>query len=227
MGELRQERPRAGVALMVLDRPDAANALSISLRDEVTAALATLVDDPDVRVIAVTGAGRHFCAGFDLGEFEANTGEDAKRRLWESSDAFHRAWLECALPTVAIVNGPALGGGFDLATMCDVRVAGESAWFAHPEHAFIDPVFSPLHDLVGGSMARYLTLTGRRLGVRRAHELGLVGSVHPDAELREAGLDLCADIAKGPREALVRSKAKARARAGITLGDRVGATLDL
>jgi len=143
--------------------------------------------------------------------------------LWDSSDRFHKAVLNCPLPTVAAVNGPALAGGFDLAVMCDIRVAAEEAFFAHPEITFGDIVYSPLHDLVGGAVARELALTGRRVDADEAHRLHLVTSVHPRAQVLEAAMSVARDIARPPRPLLVRTKAKALRRAGI----EVGRTLDL
>ena len=161
--------PREGVATVTLNRPEKRNALSIAVRDAVSDALDRLTLDDDVKVVVVTGAGEVFSAGFDLREFEQ---PEIAEQLWASSDRFHRAWLEFPLPTVAAVNGPALAGGFDLAVMCDVRVASSTARFAHPELAFGDVVYGPLHDLVGGSVARDLCLTGRILEAAEALTLG-------------------------------------------------------
>ena len=138
--------PDAGVARITLARPDKRNALSIALRDEVAEALAALGADPAVRVVVLTGTGSVFSAGFDLDEFKQAAADPAfHRRLWESSDRFHRACLAFPLPLVAAVNGPAIAGGFDLAVMCDIRVAAATATFSHPELAFGDVVYSPLH----------------------------------------------------------------------------------
>src|SRR4029077_726660 len=83
--------------------------------------------------------------------------------IWPSSDRFHHALLRFPLPTVAAVNGLALGGGFDLAVLCDLRVAADSARFAHPEHTFGDVVYGPLRELVGGAVAREATIGGPAL----------------------------------------------------------------
>src|SRR6185295_14521457 len=83
----------------------------------------------------------------------------------------------------AAVNGPALAGGFDLAVMCDLRVAADTARFAHPEITFGDVVYGPLHDLVGGAVARELCFTGRVVEAEEAKALGLVSAVVPRAEL--------------------------------------------
>src|SRR3990167_2512316 len=163
--------PAAGAARVTLARPDKRNALSVALRDEVSNALAALAADPAVKVVVVTGAGSVFSAGFDLDEFKQAAADPAfHRRLWESSDRFHRACLAFPLPLVAAVNGRAIAGGFDLAVMCDIRVAAATATFSHPELVFGDVVYSPLHELMGGAVARELALT--RSEERRVGEEG-------------------------------------------------------
>ncbi len=96
---------------------------------------------------------------------------------------------------IAAVNGAALAGGFDLAVLADLRVAAEEAFFAHVEHTFGDVVYRPLRDLVGGSVARDLALTGRRIDAREALALGLVNRVVPGDELlAEAAGAVAADM---------------------------------
>lgn len=203
-----------GVATIVLSRPEKKNALSIALRDEVSDAVDALVTDANVRCIVITGAGNLFSAGFDLGEFKLLADPAGAARLWESSDRFHHALLGCPLPTLAAVNGPALAGGFDLAVLCDLRIATTTATFAHPEVTFGDVVYGPLHDLVGGAVARELALTGRSVDAAEALALHLVSAVvAPD--------DLGAEIARWtgyltrvPRELLMRTRQKIVRRAG-------------
>ena len=212
--------PTEGVATITLNRPEKRNALSIAVRDAVSDALGRLAADEDCKVVVVTGAGDVFSAGFDLREFEQPELAD---ELWASSDRFHRAWLEFPLPTVAAVNGPALAGGFDLAVMCDVRLASDSARFSHPELAFGDVVYGPLHDLVGGSVARDLCLTGRVLDAAEARTLGFVSAVVAGDELMAQASETAGAIARAPRDVLLRTKAKFVRRAGV-VSDK---TLDL
>jgi enoyl-CoA hydratase/carnithine racemase len=209
-----------GVAALTLTRPERKNALSIALRDAMSDALDAFVEDRAVKVVLVAGAGDAFSAGFDLGEFAVPELQD---ELWASSDRWHRTLLEFPLPLVAAVNGVAYGGGFDLAVMCDVRVAAASARFAHPEHSFSQVVYGPLHDLVGGAVARDLALTGRRVEASEALRLGLVTRVVADDELPVAARAVADEIALAPREILLQMIAKIRRRAGIL----PGATLDL
>ncbi len=222
MGVLELSPIIDGVATLTLNRPEKRNALSIELRDAVSDALDRLAADEQVKVAVITGAGPVFSAGFDLGEFQV-TDPEVQKRLWASSDRFHRRCLTFPLPLVAAVNGPALAGGFDLAIMCDIRVAAETAIFSHPEQAWSDVVYSPLHDLVGGAVARDLCMTGRSITASDALALNLVSRVVPVAGLADAVAEVVAAIARAPRANLLRTKAKALARSGVA----AGATLDL
>ncbi len=223
MGEfLAVDGPTDGITTLTLDRPDKRNALSTALRDEISDALDGLATDADTRCVVITGAGSVFCAGFDLGEFQVDDPE-FQRALWASSDRYHRTVLEFPLPIVAAVNGPALAGGFDLAIMCDLRIASDTAAFAHPERLFGDVVYGPLHDLVGGAVARDLCFTGRRIDAVEALRLGVVNAVVTADQVAAVAGERAAEIAAAPRDVLLRLKAKAQRRAGVV----VGATLDL
>src|SRR5215218_2899222 len=215
MALVELELPAEGVALLTLNRPDRRNALSTELREEGCRLLADLAGDESVRTLVVTGAGTTFSAGFDLDEFEQAAGDEAfGRRLWASSDEWHRRWIEFPVPTIAAVNGPAIAGGFDVAVMCDLRVLAESAAFAHPEVAFGDVVYGPLHDLVGGAVARELCFTGRRIDAAEAERLGVATRLVPSDDVLEASLALAEEIAASPRATLERLKQKAVRRAG-------------
>jgi enoyl-CoA hydratase len=209
-----------GVARLVMNRPDKKNALSIALRDEMSDALDALAADETVKVVVVTGAGDTFTAGFDLKEFQEPALAD---ELWASSDRFHAAVLQFPLPLVAAINGAALAGGFDLAVMCDIRIAADTARFAHPEITFGDVVYAPLHDLVGGAVARELCMTGRPVDAAEAMRLGLVAAVVPAGELEAETRRYTDMIVQAPREVLLRTKAKAGRRAAIAIGP----TLDI
>jgi enoyl-CoA hydratase/carnithine racemase len=213
-----------GVATVTLDRADKKNALSVELRDRISEAFDALAADEAVKVVVLTGAGNVFSAGFDLKEFEQAIAEpEFGEVLWASSDRYHRTVFGFPLPIVAAVNGPAIAGGFDLAVMCDIRVAADTATFSHPEVTFGDVVYSPLHDLVGGSVARDLCFTGRKVDAEEAWALKLVSRVVPAADLAAAAADTAAQIARVPRDLLLRTKAKVLRRAAIA----VEGTLDL
>jgi enoyl-CoA hydratase len=212
-------------ATLTLNRPQKRNALSVELRDAISDALDELAVDPAVKAVVITGAGPVFSAGFDLSEFEKAAGDDAfGRALWASSDRYHETVLHFPLPTVAAINGAALAGGFDLAVLCDIRIAATTARFAHPERTFGDVVYGPLHDLVGGAVARELTIGGRELDADQALAVHLVGEVVPPEALAAATAAAVARIIAAPRDVLMRTKAKALRRAGYAPGT---ATLEL
>lgn len=212
-------------ARLTLNRPEKRNALSVALRDAITDTLDELAADEQMKCVVITGAGSVFSAGFDLKEFtKAADDVDFGRELWASSDRYHDAVLRYPLPTIAAVNGPALAGGFDLAILCDLRIASTAARFAHPERTFGDVVYGPLHDLVGGAVARELTIGGRELDAAEALAVHLVGEVvEPDA--LAAAIDATVErVCAAPRDVLMRTKAKALRRAGF---GALAPTLDL
>jgi enoyl-CoA hydratase len=214
-----------GHAILTLNRPDKRNALSVALRDAVSDALESLASDESIKCVVFTGAGTVFCAGFDLSELTRAADDEAfGRELWASSDRYHDAVLRYPLPTIAAINGPALAGGFDLAIMCDLRIATTTARFAHPERTFGDVVYGPLHDLVGGAVARELTIGGREVNAEEALAVHLVGEVvEPDA-LVDATKAAVGRVCAMPRDVLLRTKAKALRRAGF---GGLAPTLDL
>ena len=222
MALLTVSMPAEGVALLTLDRPDKKNALSIALRDEMSDVLDRLADDESVKVVVITGAGDTFSAGFDLKEFDRLDDEAHAAQLWASSDRWHRTLIEFPLPVIAAINGAALAGGFDLAVMCDIRIASTSARFAHPEQSFSDVVYGPAHDLLGGAVARDLCMTGRVVDAEEALALRIVTRVVAPERLLDEALATAAQVTRAPRDVLRRTKAKAIRRAGVA-----GATLDL
>jgi enoyl-CoA hydratase/carnithine racemase len=215
MTDLLVER-HAAHAVLTLNRPEKRNALSVALRDAISVALGDLAGDEQMKCVVLTGSGSVFCAGFDLTEFTRAAGDDAfGRELWASSDRYHDTVLRFPLPTIAAVNGPALAGGFDLAILCDLRIASSTARFAHPERTFGDVVYGPLHDVVGGAVARELTIGGRELDAREALAVHLVGEVVAPDALAAATDAAVARVCAAPRDMLMRTKAKALRRAGF------------
>ena len=193
-----------GIAVVTLNRPDKRNALSIALRVEVTDALAGWYDDERVRVVVVTAAGPAFSAGFDLNEFGQ---PNLARRIRHSSTAYHRAVWSFPKPVVAAVNGPAMGGGFDLALLCDMRIASSRAAFGHPEIKLgAPPLFTPLRWIVGDGLARDLCLTGRVVDADEALRMGLVSRVVAPDELADEALAVARQIAEAPQAALETTK---------------------
>lgn len=208
--------PTDGVAVLRLNRPEARNALSIALRDAVSDAVERLALDPDVRCVVLTGTGSTFSAGFDLAEFGPAADDPAEHvRLWASSDRFHHAVGRCPVPTIAALNGPALAGGFDLAVLCDLRIAQPGVWFARPEVGFAVPLYEPLRDLIGGAPARELCLTSRRVELDEATRIGLVNQVAPAGGALDVALGLAEEIATRPPATVRAVKAKFTGAAGF------------
>jgi enoyl-CoA hydratase/carnithine racemase len=204
-----------GVGVITLNRPEKKNALSIALREEAVALLGRMADDETLKALVITGSGGCFSAGFDLREFTL-TDPAHIERIWQSSDRFHHAVHRFPLPVIAAVDGIAYAGGFDLAVLCDVRIATHRATFAHPETALGPVVYGPLHDLVGGAIARELVLTGREIDAREALRLHLVTELTDPGELMDRALSLARRVARAPREVLARNKAKFIARSAIS-----------
>ena len=165
-----------GIAILRLDN-ERRNALSIAMRDALTDTLEAWATDDRVRVVVLTAAGSTFCAGFDLKEFAQ---ADLGRTIRDSSRRYHLAVWRFPKPLIAAINGPALGGGFDLALLCDIRIVTPNAVFGHPEIKFgAPPLFTPLQWIVGAGIARELCLTGRRVDAAEAERIGLVNTVTP------------------------------------------------
>ena len=201
---------------ITIDQPKRRNCLSIAVRDAMADALDDLAARPELKVVIITGSPPVFSAGFDLREFEAaQADEDLNRRLWASSDRWHRTLRTFPLPLIASVNGAALAGGFDLATMCDLRICSASAYFGRPEIGFSAPIYSIVRDLLGGALARELAFTDRRIEADEAARLGLVSKVVPDDELADATRTWAAQVLKAPVEGLRHSKAMAIAGAKV------------
>lgn len=190
----------SGVALLTLNRPAKLNALSIELRREISACLATWAADPSVRVVIITGAGRAFSAGFDLDEFRQ---PPRWKEILSTSTAYHRDVWYFPKPTIAAVNGLAAGAGFDLATLCDLRICAEQAWFSHPEilHG-APPLFTPLRWLVGDAAARDLCLTRRRVKAEEALRLNIVSQVVSTGALLDSARALAQLVLEAPADAL-------------------------
>ena len=198
---LRLERPSPGVVRLVLDNPSQRNAMSDPMTASWVAAIDELAADRSVRVVVVTGEGTAFCSGGNTGwiasEPDAEVDYLRTRML-----AFYRAWLsiqKLEVPTVAAVNGPAIGAGLCLALACDIRYAAAGARLGAP---FVQLGMNPgmgatylLPDVVGEANARELLLTGRTVDAEEAHQLGLVSRVFGDAEFATAVEQIAEGIA--------------------------------
>ncbi len=198
-----------GVALVTLDRPAALNALSFDLLDELVNALETLDADPTCRAIVVTGAGqRAFAAGADIVELAPQTSVSLHQgRRFEAWDRL----AAIGLPMIAAVRGVALGGGCELAMICDMIVAAEDATFGQPEIRLgVMPGAGGTQRLtraIGKARAMAMILTGDTIGAAQAHELGLVSQVVPSGATIDAALEMAARIAAQPPLAVRAAKA--------------------
>jgi enoyl-CoA hydratase len=201
--------PVAGVALVVLDRPQVLNALDFALIEGLTIAVEALDADPDCRCIVITGAGdRAFAAGADIAELARQT-----PTTLTVDDHFHR-WeriKRIRKPIIAAVRGYALGGGCELAMLCDMVVAGEDAQFGQPEIKLgVMPGAGGTQRLtraLGKAKAMELVLTGRTIGAREAEAHGLVSSVVPSEATIPAALELAAKVASMAPVAVMAAKA--------------------
>jgi enoyl-CoA hydratase/carnithine racemase len=170
-----------GIATLTLNRPEKRNALSIELREALAGALAQVGGDDAVRCTIITGAGSAFCAGMDTSQF--GMGEP----LVTSTEAMVDAILAHPKPLVADVNGPALGGGFVVALLCDIRVARPGAEFGFPEvERGIPASYGAAATALPHGLAAYLCLTGEILNYRQAIAYGVGVADNPAGKI--AGL---------------------------------------
>ncbi|HVW47910.1 MAG TPA: enoyl-CoA hydratase [Solirubrobacterales bacterium] len=192
---IRVER-RERVALITLDRPEALNALNGRLMAELTGAAGELDRDPEVGCIVITGSERAFAAGADIKEMQRQTYMDMYMADWFAG---WDALTAVRTPLVAAVAGFALGGGCELAMMCDVLVAAESARFGQPEIKLgVMPGMGGSQRLtraIGKAKAMELCLTGRMMDAEEAERAGLVSRVVADEDLLEGALETAAAIA--------------------------------
>jgi enoyl-CoA hydratase len=185
------------IGVMTLNRPKKRNALSRALRAEIVERLDRVADDDSLRVLILTGAGPAFCAGFDRSEF--GTEPDSMAEIFVESAAYHRRVYTFEKPIVAAVNGPALGGGCDLAAMCDIRLASTAASFGQPQVRFGAPaVFELMREVLPEGVAREMCLTGRPYDAAEAERIGLVSRVVESSELEEAARVVAQQIATLP-----------------------------
>lgn len=206
-----QVRPD-GIGVLTLNRPEKRNAISIRMRREISSCLDRWKESPAVGAVILAGQGDAFSAGFDLAEFRR---PEEFENLLESSSRYHRDVWNFPKPTIAAIHGVALGGGFDLATLCDIRICSETVLFAHPEIKFgAPPLFTPLRWIVGDGLARDLCLTGRRIVASEAYRLGLVSEVVEKERLMERACEIGATILAAPADTLAFTKAYLAGNAG-------------
>lgn len=209
----------AGVLLLRLNRPRARNAITLAMGDALAAQLAWAESEPAVRVIVLTGAGAGFCAGGDVkimvtGRSIYDTGEGPEARIQRQIDTQRGttvALWESSKPTIALLNGPAVGAGLALALACDVRYAAASATlgsgFAAIGLAGDFGCTWLLNRLLGPSRAKEFLMFSQTVDAGRAAELGLVNEVVADDRLLDEGLTRARRLADAPQTALMMIKA--------------------
>lgn len=182
------------VGILTVNRPAQLNALSRSLLEDISAAVSAVGGDGDIRCLVITGAGeKAFVAGADIAEM-AGFDEDAARRYGAFGSGVMNGIAALGIPTVAAVNGYALGGGCELALSCDMRFAADSAVFGFPETSLgITPGFGGTVRLplaVGEARAKQLIFTGKKIDAATAESWGLVNGVFPKDELMQRVLEI-------------------------------------
>lgn len=199
-------RPSEPVAEIILNRPDALNAITArpgGMRDQILHALSLAEQDGTIGSIVVRGEGPAFCAGGDLTGNPRRERPIDDLRFLEDAERFHARIRGCSLPTIAAVHGHCLGAGLTLAASCDLIVAAASASFGFPEARVGLVGASALVPLIGRQWAKYLMCTGETITAEQARDIGLVLAVEPDDELLHRARDLAARIARLPREAVL------------------------
>jgi methylglutaconyl-CoA hydratase len=190
------------LATVTLARPEAHNALTAELVEELTRCFEELAEDQETRVVVLAGEGRSFCAGADIGYMRETAGLSYEENLEDARRLAMMFWTidECPKPVVAKVQGVAMGGGAGLLAVADVVVADSDARFAFSEIRLgIAPAtISPfVVRKIGVSHARSLFLTGQRFGAERAREIGLVHEVVPRDRLDEAVEEYVGELLRG------------------------------
>ena len=224
----------AGIARITLNRPDRLNSFTDAMHAEIRDALAQVKNDPSLRVLLLTGAGRGFCAGQDLSEREVPPGAepvDIGATIERNYKPLVLALHALPMPVVCAVNGVAAGAGANVALACDIVVAAKSAVFIQ---AFCRIGLLPdaggtffLPRLVGSARAKGLALTGDKLPAEQAAEWGLIWRCVDDTELAAAVEALLQQLASAPTRALAATKEALHAAAGNTLRAQLDVERDL
>lgn len=201
---------RERVAILTLNRPDALNALSVSMLDDLDAHLNSLENDPEIRALVLTGAGeRAFTAGADINHMRTATPLEA-RDYARRGHAVTNRLENFPKPVIAAVNGYALGGGCELALACDIRLASEKAQFGLPEvNIGILPGWGGTQRMARATspgFAKELIFTGRRVKADEALAAGLANHVYPHGELMDHAIALAEEIATKPPWAIAAAK---------------------
>jgi methylglutaconyl-CoA hydratase len=220
----------AGVAQITLDRPARRNALSRELLAQLSATVAEAAADPATRLVILAGSGPAFCAGMDLGEMQERAAAPDSRAQWEQDASGYRdalvAILRVDVPTLAVVHGPAIAGGFGIVLACDLVLATPNAKFSLPEvkRGISPAVVSPLLLYrIGNGPAMPLLLEGRTIDGEEAHRLSICHYLSPADRLVERRQEVVAALLSGAPQALVVTKRLIRSFALETLIEQLEA----
>ena len=187
-----------GIAVVKLNRPNVLNAMNKRLWLDFQAVLADVKTDPSVKVLIVTGAGRAFSTGADLKESKTRSIEDYRDYLTELQES-SRKLIRFEKPTIAAINGYALGSGYELALACDLRIAAEDARIGSPEAKVTSSVTGGalrlVQDLIGPAKARELLFTGDYISGKEAERIGLVNYSVPGHALMQTARQMAEKIA--------------------------------
>jgi enoyl-CoA hydratase/carnithine racemase len=176
---------KKGYVVVKLNRPHEMNAISKEMRRELYDVFVDLEVDPEVKAIVLTGGEYVFSAGMDIKEMSSMPDDEGDEFL-KSMMKYLKKIYSCKKPVIAAVGGIALGGGFNLVTICDLVVASESAIFCHPELKFgFNPFFYPLSQIVGVAKAKEIVMLGEPIGAHEALNIGLVNKVEPPEKFME------------------------------------------
>ena len=195
------------IATITLNRPNQMNAISPDLERELHEALDEAAADDSVRTIILTGAGRAFSAGYDLGrKREAPTTRSAALAEWMPTDVAHTDHvmhiMELDKPVIAAVNGWALGGGFWYTLACDITIASEQATFGQPEVRMVSNTSFLFPALVGWKVAARYALTGDHFGPEEAVRIGAINEVVPHDELMPRAREMARRLAMVPSDSV-------------------------
>lgn len=197
---IHAEEMAGRIGIIKLNRPEKRNAISIEMRREISICLNTWKSSSAIGAVIITGNGSTFSAGFDLSEFNQPELFD---ELFTSSSKYHRDIWNFTKPVIAAINGPAMGGGLDLATLCDIRICSGDAFFGHPEIKFgAPPIITPLRWIIGEGLAREICLTGRKFSAAEAFRMGLVSEIVDDGSLIQRATRLAETILEVPIDTL-------------------------
>ncbi len=214
-----------GVATLTLDRPEARNALNRAMCDDIVAATAAARDDAAVRLVLIRGSGPVFCAGADLKERKGMSPDEVRaRRL--AAYAAYGAIENLPMPAIAVVQGPAVGSGCDIAACCDFVIATPQATFATPEALWgTVGATQRLPRILGKQLAKDMMFTGRKLGAEDARAAGFVTRIVDAADLDSVIADIARTIVAAPQAAL--RQAKSCIDQGVELDSRGALALEL